>query len=60
MPKKPPNTPEMTDKARLVRLQWCEDHKDWTEADWKKVLFTDESGVKETAHKRIWFFRTKS
>jgi len=30
-------------RHRQERLQWCEDHVVWTQADWASVLFTDES-----------------
>ncbi|KAG1223514.1 hypothetical protein G6F67_009367 [Rhizopus microsporus] len=27
------------------RLQWAEEHKDWTVDDWKRVIFSDETKV---------------
>ena len=37
--KKPLLTPRMVE----ARLAWCDQHKDWTEEDWLKVEFSDES-----------------
>lgn len=30
-------------KNKLKRLNWTQQHKDWTLEDWKKVQWTDES-----------------
>ena len=27
------------------RLEWAKKYKDWTEVDWEKVLFTDETKI---------------
>ena len=27
------------------RLAWCRAHRDWTKADWKRVIFTDEAKI---------------
>jgi len=35
--------PFLTEKARLARLAWCKERKDWTVEDWKCFLFSDES-----------------
>ena len=35
--------PHLTDQMREKRKQWCANHLHWTEDDWEKVLFSDES-----------------
>lgn len=37
--------PFINEKARKARLKWANEHKDWTFADWSKILWTDESPV---------------
>ncbi|GFW26653.1 transposable element Tcb2 transposase [Trichonephila clavipes] len=32
-----------TQQHRTARLQWCREHHYWTEQDWTRVLFSDES-----------------
>ena len=32
-----------TRQHRTARLQWCREHRNWTEQDWAFVLFSDES-----------------
>ncbi|XP_072764631.1 uncharacterized protein [Anoplolepis gracilipes] len=38
--------PLISKKNPRARLQFAENHKDWTVQDWKKVLFSDESKFK--------------
>ncbi|GFU58630.1 transposable element Tcb2 transposase [Trichonephila clavipes] len=33
----------LTRQHRTARLQWCHEHHNWTEQDWARVLFSDES-----------------
>jgi len=35
--------PFVNNRQRNQRLQWAKDHRNWTNADWQKVMFTDES-----------------
>lgn len=39
----PAKKPLLTKKMREKRLKWARDHENWTEGDWKKVIFSDES-----------------
>ncbi|GFW23460.1 transposable element Tcb2 transposase [Trichonephila clavipes] len=42
---------------RTARLQWCREHHNWTEQDWARVLFSDESRFSLTSDCRrqlIW------
>ncbi|EFN76995.1 Transposable element Tcb1 transposase, partial [Harpegnathos saltator] len=38
--------PLISKKNQRARLQFAENHKDWTVQDWKKILFSDESKFK--------------
>ncbi|GFX12527.1 uncharacterized protein TNCV_3156481 [Trichonephila clavipes] len=33
----------LTRQQRTARLQWCREHRNWTEQDWACVLFSDKS-----------------
>ncbi len=35
--------PLMNNRQRQKRLAWAKDKKDWTAAEWSKVMFSDES-----------------
>lgn len=35
--------PKITEKQRKDRLKFCQDRRNWTMADWSKVIFSDES-----------------
>lgn len=43
--KKKVNKPQLTPRHRKARLDWAIAHKDWTEDDWKRVLWTDETKI---------------
>ena len=49
----------LTEGMTLERLHFAQEHKDWTAEDWLKVMMSDESTVKETPKKRIFFLRTR-
>ncbi|CBF87508.1 hypothetical protein AN9381.2 [Aspergillus nidulans FGSC A4] len=42
---KPSWKPGLTEAACLRRLEFCLAHQHWTLEDWKRVIFTDETGV---------------
>ena len=44
------NKPLLTRKHRMARVAWCRMHKDWTEEQWKRVFFSDESKIEMTYH----------
>lgn len=47
----------LTAAHRRHRLQWCQEHKDWTSNQWSHVLFTDESrfSLSNDSHRQlIW------
>jgi transposase len=41
--RKPAAVPLLTRRHRVARLNFAREHRDWTYADWSKVLFSDES-----------------
>ena len=54
---KPRPAPILTPENRQQRVNWCNTHSDWTLADWKAVLFSDESRATldgQDGRIRIW------
>ena len=52
--------PYISETNRRKRLQWAKEHVDWSEADWEKVLWTDESKfMKNGSEGRIYVRRRK-
>lgn len=49
--------PLLRKQNKTKRLQWAISHKDWTFADWSKVLWTDESKFEIFGSKRRTFVR---
>lgn len=45
--RRPAKKPLLTASARLRRLNWCKEYKNWTYRQWKKVLFSDESMIRQ-------------
>lgn len=37
--------PALSDKNIKARLKFCKDHKNWTEEDWKRVIWSDETKI---------------
>ena len=35
--------PRINEGNRIKRVQWCKRYRNWTPADWMKVLWSDES-----------------
>lgn len=40
---RPAAGPELSRQHRVARLQFAREHQNWNDADWNRVLFTDES-----------------
>ena len=49
----------LTEKMKQARLQWAEDHKDWTQQQWRQVLFSDESYFQCQGHRSQYVRRSK-
>lgn len=41
--RRPPRGPVLTQRHRRARVEWAEEHVNWTWRQWQHVLFTDES-----------------
>ena len=37
--------PFLSSRHRRARLQWAEDHRDWTEEDWLRVIWSDATKI---------------
>lgn len=44
--------PLISEKNRKARLAYAKAHRHWTEADWAKVVFTDECKIESRSHHR--------
>ena len=41
----PARKPLLTERHKRLRLEWCLQHQLWTEEDWGRVVFSDESSL---------------
>jgi hypothetical protein len=51
--------PVISEKNRVLRLQWAMEHLDWTPEQWAIILWTDETWVTGGRHTRTWVTRRK-
>jgi len=51
--------PPLSDEQRAIRLQWAQEHINWTWEQWSRILWTDESWMRPGRHKKIWITRKK-
>jgi hypothetical protein len=49
--------PPISEKNRRLRLQWAQEHVNWTMDQWYKILWTDETWVTAGRHTRTWVTR---
>jgi len=49
--------PPISEKNRLDRLAWAHEHLDWTEEQWQKILWTDETWVIGGPHRKVYVTR---
>ena len=49
--------PPVTEKNRVLRLEWAREHLHWTEEQWYSILWTDETWVNPGHHRKIWVTR---
>ena len=50
--RKPAKKPRLTAAMKTKRLQFALQYKDWTTAQWSKVLFSDESTIQQFAARK--------
>jgi transposase len=48
---KPRKKPWVSEKNMKKRLEWAKRHKDWTSAEWSKVIWSDESNFEVRKNK---------
>ncbi|GBM53553.1 hypothetical protein AVEN_571-1 [Araneus ventricosus] len=41
--RRPTRVPLLTKRHRQLRLQWAQEHRDWTMDEWKRVAWSEES-----------------
>jgi len=51
--KKPP----LSEANRRKRLDWAEEHKNWTDEQWDEILWSDETWAQPGRHTRTWVTR---
>jgi len=44
----------LTEENRMKRLEWAQEHMDWTDEQWDEVLWSDETWAQPGRHTRIW------
>lgn len=52
-----PHKPGLSATNIQERLQWAEEHMNWTEEQWDSVCWTDETWVQPGKHRRTWITR---
>ena len=53
--------PLLTDQHKAARLKWAQEHQHWTDADWDRVVWSDESKFKlHRSDGRQWHWVPKS
>ena len=41
----------------IKRLEWAREHLSWSKEQWESILWSDETWVNGTRHRRIWVTR---
>jgi hypothetical protein len=49
--------PPISEKNRLDRIAWAEEHITWTREQWSGILWTDETWVTGGRHTKTWVTR---
>lgn len=49
--------PPLQQRHRTARLEWAQEHLHWTEEQWRKILWSDETWVKAGTHRKILITR---
>lgn len=47
----------LTEEGRLERLAWAIEHYDWTDEQWDKILWSDETWTQPGKHCKTWITR---
>ena len=49
--------PSISKKNRLLRLAWAHEHLNWIKKQWQTILWSDETWVNGSRHRKIWITR---
>ena len=49
--------PPISEANRLLRLAWAHEHLNWTKEQWETILWSDETWVNSSRHKRVYVTR---
>ncbi|KAF1967322.1 hypothetical protein BU23DRAFT_516642, partial [Bimuria novae-zelandiae CBS 107.79] len=49
--------PHLTEKQRQDRLKWAKLHKDWTDWQWSRVIWTDECSIACGGFRQVYVTR---
>lgn len=49
--------PPISEKNRLLRLEWSHEHRDWTPSQWAQELWSGETWVSPGRHTKTWVTR---
>ena len=49
--------PPISETNRLLRLAWAHEHLNWTKEQWQTILWSDETWVNGSRHKKIYVTR---
>jgi len=45
--------PPISEKNRQARLEWAQEHLNWSDQQWRTILWSDETWVKAGTHRKI-------
>ena len=55
-----PRKPRLTKVHKEARLNFAKKYKDWTDADWERVIFSDETSIRCFGNQgRKWIYKTR-
>ena len=49
--------PPISETNRLLRLAWAHEHLNWTKEQWQTILWSDETWVNGSRHKKVYVTR---
>lgn len=50
--------PKLTQKHKKARLKWARERKNWTVKDWKKIIWSDKTGVGREMEEKEWVWHS--
>lgn len=49
--------PPLDERTKVIRLEWAREHLHWSEEQWWKILWSDETWVTGGTHRKVWITR---